>query len=146
MRNKVFSSIAMLSLFFVLAIAGVQAQRPTGVEVNLPFDFTAGKTTLKAGHYQIRKLDGDGNTFSILSEAGKRVMVDAPLTVGSRDAKGGSRLVFNRYGNSYFLSQVWLTPEIGQQLFPTKAETKARDIQLARGIKPERVEVSLNGK
>ena len=142
MRNKIFSSIAMLSLFFVLAVAGVQAQRPTGIEVNLPFNFTAGKATLKAGRYNIRKLSG--NVVSILSEDGKRVIADAPLTVGSRDSKAGARVVFNRYGNSYFLSQIWLTPEIGQQLFPTKAESKVREAELAKGIKADRVEVSLN--
>ena len=142
MRNKIFSSIAMLSLFFVLAIAGIQAQRPTGVEVNLPFDFTAGKATLKAGRYNIRKLSGE--VFSIRREDGKQIIVNAPLTVGSRDSKGGARLVFNRYGNDYFLTQVWLTQEIGQQLFPTKSESRARDIELAKGIKAERVEVSLN--
>jgi len=142
MRNKMFSSIAMLSLFFVLAIAGVQAQRSTGVEVNLPFDFTAGKGTLKAGRYNVRKLSGE--VFSIRSEDGKQTIVNAQLTVGSRDSKGGARLVFNRYGDSYFLSQIWLTQEIGQQLFPTKSESKARDTQLAKGMKPERVEVSLN--
>ena len=142
MRNKIFSSIAMLSLFFVLAIAGIQAQRPTGVEVNLPFDFTAGKATLKAGRYNIRKLSGE--VFSIRTEDGKQTIVTAPLTVGSRDSKGGARLVFNRYGNDYFLTQVWLTQEIGQQLFPTKSESKARDIEFAKGVKAERVEVSLN--
>ena len=142
MRNKSFSSVAVLSLFFVLAIAGIQAQRPTSVEVNLPFDFTAGKANLKAGRYHIRKLSGD--VLSIRDEDGKQTIVNAPLTVGSRDSKGGARLVFNRYGANYFLNQVWLTTEIGQQLFPTKSETKARHIQLAKGIKAERVEVSLN--
>jgi hypothetical protein len=142
MRNKIFSSIAVLSLFFVLAIAGTQAQRPTGVEVNLPFDFTAGKATLKAGRYHIRKLSGEA--FSIRTEDGKQTIVNAPLFVGSRDSKSGARLVFNRYGNHYFLTQVWLTQEIGQQLFPTKSESKARETELAKGIKAERVEVSLN--
>jgi len=82
--------------------------------------------------------------LSLRSEDGKQTIVNAPLTVGSRDSKGGARLVFNRYGDSYFLNQVWLTTEIGQQLFPTKSESKARDRQLAKGIKSERVEVSLN--
>src|SRR5262245_3837890 len=143
MRIKVISGIGMLSLFFVLAIAGVHAQRPTGVEVNLPFNFAAGNATLKAGRYNIRKVNG--NLVSILGEDGKRVIVNAPLTVGSRDSKGGSRLVFNRYGASYFLSQVWLTSESGQQLFTTRSESKARDIQLAKGIKSERVEVRIDG-
>ena len=142
MRNKIFSSIAVLSLFFVLAIAGIQAQRPTGVEVNLPFDFAAGNATLKAGHYNIRKLSGE--VLSLRSEDGKQTIVSAPLTVGSRDSKGGARLVFNRYGDSYFLNQIWLTQEIGQQLFPTKSESKVRETQLAKGIKADRVEVSLN--
>jgi hypothetical protein len=142
MRKKV-SSIAILSLFFVLAIAGVQAQRSSSVEVNLPFDFIAGKATLKAGRYSIRKFSG--NVLSIRSEDGKRIMVDAPLTVGSRDSKAGARLVFNQYGDLYFLSQVWLNPETGQQLFPTKEENKTRTAQLAKGIRPERVEVTLSG-
>jgi hypothetical protein len=141
MKNKVLSRIAMLSLFFVLAVAGIQAQRPANVEVKLPFDFTAGKATLKAGNYKIRKVSGD--VFAIRGEDGKQVIVNAPLTVGSRDSKSGARLVFNRYGDTYFLNQVWLTTEIGQQLFPTTSESKTRDAKLAKGIKAERVEVSL---
>jgi hypothetical protein len=141
MRNKVISTIGILGLFFVLAIAEVQAQRPTSVEVNLPFDFTAGKATLRAGRYSIRKLSG--SVLSIRSEEGKRVLVDAPLVVGERDSKGGARLVFNRYGDLYFLTQVWLNPESGQQLFPTKMEGKARTTQIAKGFKPQRIEVSL---
>ena len=143
MRNKFMSTIGILGLFFVLSIAEVQAQRPARVEVNLPFDFTAGKANLKAGRYNLKKLSA--NVISILSEDGKRVLVDAPLTISDRDAKGGSRLVFNRYGDAYFLTQVWLGSESGQQLFPTKTEGNARDTQIAKGFKPERVEVSLAG-
>jgi hypothetical protein len=144
MRNKVISSIGIFGLFFVLAIVDAQAQRATSAEVSLPFDFTAGSTTLKAGRYSIKKLGG--NVISIRSADGaKRVMVDAPLAIGARDSKGGTRLVFNRYGDLYFLAQVWLNPESGRQVFPSKSERKARDSQLARGFKPERLEISVRG-
>jgi hypothetical protein len=36
-------------MFLGLAVASVQGQTPTKVEVNIPFEFSAGKTTLKAG-------------------------------------------------------------------------------------------------
>jgi len=144
MRSKVVSSIGTLGLFFVLAIAGVHAQTAARGEVNLPFDFKAGSAALKAGQYSIKKMNG--NVISFRTEDGsKRVLVDAPLVVGARASKAGARLVFNRYGDVYFLSQVWLNADTGRQVFPSKAESQARNAQLARGIKPERIEVVLQG-
>jgi hypothetical protein len=144
MKSRVVSSIGILGLFFVLAVAGVQAQTATRGEVNLLFDFTAGTATLKAGRYNIRKMNG--NVISFRTEDGsKRVLVDAPLVVGARDSKAGARLVFNRYGDLYFLAQVWLNADTGRQLFPSQAESRTRNSQLARGIKAERVEVVVQG-
>ena len=144
MRNKVMSSIGILGLFFVLAIAEVQAQTATRGEVNLPFDFTAGSATLKAGRYSIKKMNGNVISFRS-AEGSRKVLVDAPLAVGARASKSGARLVFNRYGDLYFLSQVWLNADTGQQLFPSKSEGEARNAQLAKGVKPERVEITVLG-
>ena len=144
MKNKVVRSIGILGLFFVLAIANAHAQTPTRVEANIPFDFAAGKATLKAGTYSIKRMPG--NTLAIRSGDGKTTaLIDAPLTIGSRDSRGGERLVFNQYGDRYFLSQVWLSVESGRQLFTSAAETKAaREYRLARNnAKPARVEIAV---
>ena len=143
MKNQILRSTAILGLFFMLAISSVNAQTPSRVEVNIPFDFVAGKATLKSGSYSIKRVSG--NVLSIRSGDGKTTaLVDAPLTLGSRDTKAGERLVFNQYGDQYFLSQVWLSVDTGRQLFTSPAETKAaREYRLANnGAKPKRVEVA----
>src|SRR6185369_4011329 len=121
MKNQILRSSALLGLFFVLAIATVNAQTPSRIEVNIPFDFTAGKTTLRAGSYSIRKTSA--NLIAIRSLDGKTsALVNAPLTLGSRDFKAGERLVFNQYGERYFLAQAWLSVDTGQQVFVSGAE------------------------
>ncbi len=143
MRIQFLKYSAVLGLFFVLAIASVQAQTPGKVEVHVPFDFTAGKTTLKAGAYSIKRTVG--NAMVIRRADGESVaLVNAPLAIGARDFKGGQRLVFNKYGDQYFLSQIWMTVDSGRQLFPGKGEQQAaRAHELARHTKPERIEVAV---
>ena len=142
MKNQILRSVAIFGLFFMLAMTSVQAQTPGRVEVKVPFDFAAGKVLFKAGIYSIKKVSD--NTLAIRSIDGKTTkLVDAPLTIGSREFKGGERLVFNQYGNQYFLSQVWLSSDSGRQLF-SGAETKAaREYKLAdNNAKQQRVEVA----
>lgn len=144
MKNLVMRSTAIMGLFFMLAIVSVQAQTPTRVEVNIPFDFSAGKATLKAGTYSFKRMAG--NALAISNADGKAIaLVVAPLTIGSRGFKAGERLVFNKYGDEYFLSQVWLSVDSGRQLLTSGGETKtAREYKLAKkNAKPERVEIAV---
>ena len=143
MKNQILRSIAIFGLFFMLAMTSVQAQMPGRVEVKVPFDFAIGKVLFKAGTYSVKK--ASDNTLVIRDVDGKTTkLFDAPLTIGSRDYKAGERLVFNRYGTEYFLSQVWLSSDTGRQLFASGAEMKAaREYKLAHNnAKPQRVEVA----
>jgi hypothetical protein len=142
MKNQIFKIIALVGIFFMLAMTSAQAQTPSRVEVKVPFDFTIGKVLFKAGTYSIKK--ASDNTLAVRNIDGKTTkLVHAPLTIGSRDFKAGERLVFNQYGTQYFLSQVWLSGDTGRQLF-SGAETKAaREFKLAHNnAKPQRVEVA----
>jgi hypothetical protein len=144
MKNKVTTIIAAVGLFLTLAIS-ISAQTPSGATAIIPFDFTAGKATLKAGTYMIT--GSTGSALRIRSADGKTtVLINAPLTVGSRDYKAGERLVFNRYGNEYFLTQVWLTVESGRQLFPSKAESAAARELANNKTRPERVDVAIRNR
>ena len=90
-----------------------------------------------------------GTTLSVRSADGKTtVLVNAPLTIGSRDSKAGERLVFNQYGDQYFLSQIWLTIDTGRQLFTEGMEKKAaREYLLANNnAKPKRVEIAVSNR
>ena len=142
MRIRV-RNVVTLGLFFILALVTVQAQTARG-EVNIPFDFYAGTAKLNAGAYQVKRMSD--NAVAIRSADGKTTaLVNAPLTIGARDSKSGRRLVFNKYGDQFFVSQIWLDVESGRQVIPSKEETRiAKDERLANDVEtPERREVAL---
>ena len=142
MKNQILKSVAIFGLFFMLAMMSVSAQTAGRVEVKIPFDFTAGKVSFKAGTYSIKRVSN--SSLAIRSIDGKTKLVDAPLEVGARDSKAGERLVFNQYGDKYFLSQVWLTVDIGRQLFTSGTEkSAAHEYKIAHNnASPQRVEIS----
>jgi hypothetical protein len=63
----------------------------------------------------------------------------------SVESRGNSlvKMVFHRYGDEYFLSQIFLGSTTGAQLHKSKAERKAeKNMRLAKNdAKPEVVEV-----
>ena len=131
---KIYRVVTVFSMFLALAVAGVQAQAPTKVEVNIPFEFSAGKTTFKPGVYSIKR--GSGNVLTLQNSENKSsAILNAPLTLSSRDTKAGERLVFEKVGDQYFLAQIWLTADSGRELILDK-----------KGAKAERIEVSLATK
>ena len=130
MKHHIFKLTAIFALFLGFAVTGVQAQAPSKVEVNIPFAFSAEKTTLQPGVYSIRRMSG--NYLALRSADGKStVILNAPVNLTSLDDKA-ERLVFNKYGDQYYLSQIWLTVDTGRQLIVRR-----------KAPKPELVEVSL---
>ena len=132
--KKLQRVFAIFAVFFGLAVAGVHAQAPSKVEVEIPFAFSAGKATLKPGMYTIKRLSG--NYLMLRSSDGvSAVILNAPLTLTSSDSESVERLVFSKSGELYSLSQIWLTVDTGRQLFVERKSSK-----------PEHVEISLRTK
>jgi hypothetical protein len=131
MKNQIYTAIAILGMFFGLAVASVSAQTPSKVEVIIPFEFMAGKATLQAGVYSIRKTSA--NVLLLRNSEGESVILNAPLSVESKDK--GERLVFNRYGEEFVLTQVWLTGETGRQLMPSAKRQKGEGVEIAIRVK-----------
>ena len=131
MRQQIFKLTAIFANFLGLAVTGVQAQAASKVEVNIPFEFSAGKTTLQPGVYSIKRMSG--NYLTLQSADGESVVIlNAPLNLTSSNPESVERLVFNKYGDEYYLSQIWLTADTGRELIVRK-----------RSAKPEIVAVSL---
>ena len=63
MKNQVYRLVAILGIFVGFGVVSVQAQAPSKVEVNIPFEFSAGKTTLPAGVYRIKRMSGNNVTL-----------------------------------------------------------------------------------
>jgi hypothetical protein len=133
MKHHIFKLTAIFAIFFGLAVAGVQAQAPSKVEVNIPFEFSAGTKTFQPGVYRIKRLSG--NYLTLRRVDGKStVILNAPLNLTSLDDKG-ERLVFKKYGEQYFLSQIWLTTDTGRELFVHRKAAKPEIVELSLRIK-----------
>ena len=131
MNTKTYRLVAILGILLGFAVAAVNAQAPSKVEVNIPFEFSAGKTTLPAGVYSIKRLSG--NNVTLRSKDGHAsVILNAPVTDSSCDPNAVERLVFERYGDQFALSQIWLTADSGRQIWTNK-----------KGVKSERIDIAL---
>jgi hypothetical protein len=98
--KRTTSAIALFvaSLFIT---AGVWAQ---AVKATVPFDFTIDKTTLPAGTYIISSTSSDHEVLRISDQKHVHLLTTA-LMDQSSDPKRNV-LVFHKYGNQYFLSEI----------------------------------------
>lgn len=116
--------ILAVAVGLLLTTAGVCYAQQLGLGVNIPFAFQVDNKTLPAGEYQVRTLPGgDGNSLQLIerTDCSAAVLV-MTMAADSKDAKSEPELVFNQYGNSYFLSQIWTGAGPGRQLSKSKRE------------------------
>jgi len=104
----------------VLAAMGLAAGQtsPGDVVVDVPFAFSVAGQQLPAGHYIVKAQD----EFIRIFNANKQGFF-VPTHSALRTASDGSKLVFHRYGETYFLSGVWVKGNTtGKELYRSKAE------------------------
>ena len=113
---------AMVAAVMLLTVLSVNAQSGARIEANVPFDFTAGDSKLKAGNYSVTRISR--NAFLLRNTDLKAsVVVQAPVAIEQRREGSPARLVFKRYGDAYFLAQVWSDVRAeGRQLNSSKTE------------------------
>ena len=129
MRTQTIRNVSLV----LLAAASLFGANPTyQVKVNVPFGFHVGETALPPGHYEVDTILAR-NLVRVRSADSSRSIVILTNGAGRVTKMTRSKLVFNRYGDQYFLSQVW-TPDIdaGRQLPTTKSERRE-----ARNMNPE---------
>ena len=102
--------IGLLVLLSVAALAAsAKAQSGSGLRANIPFDFTVAGKTFTAGHYSITRASQSSGDLVLdvngLAEHSRVFPITSP--VYTRTARDHSVLIFHRYGDEYFLAQVW---------------------------------------
>jgi hypothetical protein len=122
MKFKIFAVGSLLGLS-LLPIA--QAQVTVGLDGNVPFAFHIGDVVLPAGNYSLRPSTVSPSILSIQAsdQPAGTIMFPCSIRIQAASAQN-THLVFNRYGNTYFLSQVWegIGSNRGLQLVRSKAE------------------------
>jgi hypothetical protein len=125
MKRNLCLILSFFALALVLAAPAVQAQ--SRVAANVPFAFVLNDHSLNAGHYEVVSRS---EQLALLrnTQSGEGHFLIKSQYVESRYGKG-AMLVFNRYGNVYFLSQIWDgQSDTGIQLAQTMRE---KELQLA---------------
>ena len=130
-----------LSLPLLLS-AATQAQT-TQLRVTVPFEFIAGDTVLPAGHYDVQSIGPRGgrvlSIHNATSKAGTLFLSNPCLSAKPSDS---NKLVFHRYGQKYFLAEVWtVNPHIGR-----KVRLDERQTELARNQQKGEVVLTASGK
>jgi hypothetical protein len=139
--------LAMMILTFSFTLTGMTAQgqsSSTLLTADVPFQFSLGKKTLPAGKYQIRKMSiGISKVLRLTNAQGKHVALIAMREINSiYKFQSESCWIFNRYGDQYSLSQVWMAGESGVEIDQTQVEQQvAKSLKAAR---PTEVSVKLN--
>lgn len=121
MRKQILKGVTMLTAILVLAMAtAVASANGQTLRADVPFPFTVGSQELPAGNYQVNSAISSGEAIRIRSSQAK----DSAMRLVSQ-ANGKAKhasLVFHRYGDRYFLAQVWTSKDNGRELLMSRQE------------------------
>lgn len=125
MKKEILKGFTMLMLMVALALAtaviSANAQSLNTVKANIRFEFVVGDKTLPAGEYFVKPVSA-GGALAIQSADGRNsVLRQSGPTERDRN-KTHARLVFHRYGQNYFLAEVWNGESTGRQIAKSRQE------------------------
>ncbi len=133
MKKQLF---ALLGLGVLLATVSAYAQSAK-LKADVPFEFVVAGRTMPNGEYTIQTLDAVDHALSISGESQKPSIFLAHSCVSTKPVQ--TKLVFRRYGDQYFLSEIWTAGnEAGYQLSKSRREAEA---EMARKDTAEKVMV-----
>jgi hypothetical protein len=134
MKLQVLSVLKKVGLLCAILLATVvvsaQGQTPGHrVTAQIPFDFSIGDRQLPAGKYSVGRLRQSSNdvVLSIDDENGHSKVIRTSIAAQNLDLTDRAKLVFHRYGDQYFLYQVWPAGSTTGRQFPaSRSERDAR--------------------
>ena len=101
-------AIALSGLLVLLTFTSALAQSDRQTIIHIPFNFTVGEKMFTAGEYVIAPNRRDSTTVWVIRHkdgSGATFVLTRP--VYSLDPQEKTKLVFHRYEDLYFLSEVW---------------------------------------
>ena len=117
----------MVVLVIVLALVGIVGPSAAIAQdvtiVNLPFKFTVGNKVLNPGRYELR-LSEDRSMITLTPEKGSAMMVPTITRLAIQQPITDGKVIFDRVGEEYYLSEVWLPEEDGFLVRDTKQPHK----------------------
>jgi hypothetical protein len=129
-----------LTALVLIALVAIPLSAQTNVSgtlrITIPVEFTVDAQKLPAGDYIVARVFD--NSIQLRRVNGGKAVVTLTAIAGGGNQVQGPMLVFHRYGDRYFLTQVWLgKSDTGRQLFAS-----AEEIELARNQSQQRLIVA----
>lgn len=144
-----FFGIILFAAFAAFAVVAVQAQE-SGVTLRakIPFDFTVRGKVLPAGTYEIQEVSPETKALMISNVEHRRehVLIDtAPADLKSAPKR--SELIFKRFGDDYFLADVFDAYDPAGLSVPSSGQERALEREASVNgtvVTPETVAIKLN--
>ncbi len=138
MERQVIKRLAILGLVSMFALLGAvtsaNAQLRNPIRAKIPFDFNVGEKKLPAGEYIFRRVSdfSNTNTMSVNNVDGSVHLFKSTLEAQVLTPKNQSVLVFHKYGDQYFLGQIWLRGDLEGTQLPESRTERTTKRQLAQ--------------
>ncbi|MGA7158882.1 MAG: hypothetical protein WBY53_18700 [Acidobacteriaceae bacterium] len=122
LKNR--AAVIVAALAISLASSALHAQNiPERTQVTVPFGFEVGSAHLGPGRYV---LSNQGENIIIIQDR-KHSALTMSSHETSPDPASSSKVIFHRYGNHYFLREIWRKGEKDHvRCFESKAEQRVR--------------------
>ena len=144
MKKQILVASTMLSLVVTVMVTRVSAQSSHNFRVIIPFEFAISGKTLPAGEYIVRRVSSDSPQWLSITSVNARTrqtVLTHKIRSGTHESE--SKLVFRRYGDQYFLSQIWEAGDSdGHELLTSREEAGLQRLMAKNTAKPEMVVVS----
>lgn len=130
MITKLFLSLCLMIGLSAVMTTSAQIESGTTIEVNIPHSFIVRDTTLPAGKYTVRVADdfANLNVLEMRSVDRHTAVLFETESVQLNGRARDTELVFDKIGDDYFLSRVFLSgDESGNQLLKSRMQKKLED-------------------
>jgi hypothetical protein len=145
MKKQLLKGVTMLvsivALAFATALISSAQSRSRQVSADVPFDFIVGERTLAAGNYAVEAPSRtSAGAVLVRSSDGRQKAIRLTNSVSANTNTRRARLVFRRYGNTYYLTQVWAAgASEGREMLKSKMERAEEELaKNASGTEPAR--------
>jgi hypothetical protein len=146
MKKQIFITLATGCLVALMIAVPAHAQTPgSTMRVTIPFDFIVRGKPLPAGNYQMARINDspEGLIIRNVNDKKDHVMFQTESVEPKRIPKR-NEIVFHRYGDSYFLSEVLTAGQAtGREVAPSRAERQLKREMASNNTEPEEVAVAV---
>ena len=102
---KSFKNSIVVAMMVALCAIAVQAQSPVMLRGTVPVNFMIGDQTMPAGEYTVKAFGQEVQGW--YDQNGRGLFLVNTLPMGKEASANTYKLVFRRYGETYFLTEVW---------------------------------------